>query len=131
MIEGEPDEEACHQNYMLMQAHHDFCPHSSLPPAFEAAMHDFEELFEDCHIDRQFDPALAVCTKIADCANSAALLESIDALQASCTEDCSSDECVKAFQMIQIKDRLMMVNGRNVSQFTTRDAVKALGESEW
>ena len=99
MIEGEPDEEACHQNYMLMQAHHDFCPHSSLPPAFEAAMHDFEELFEDCHIDRQFDPALAVCTKI-DCADSDAPLKSIGTLQASCTEDCSSDECVKAFQTV-------------------------------
>jgi len=99
MIEGEPDEEACHQNYMLMQAHHDFCPHSSLPPAFEAAMHDFEELFEDCHIDRQFDPALGVCP-IYNCADSDAALKAIGTLQASCKEDCSSDECVKAFQTV-------------------------------
>ena len=100
-LEDAADDEACHQNYHVMQAHHDFCPHHDLDEAgdVETIIHDFEQLYDDCSIGRMYDPELAMCPEV-DCSDSDAMFAVVDTIRSdACATSCTGD-CEAAFQTI-------------------------------
>ena len=100
-FEDAADDEACHQNYHVMQAHHDFCPHHDLDEAgdVETIIHDFEQLYDDCSIGRMYDPELAMCPEV-DCSDSDAMFAVVDTIRSdACATSCTGD-CEAAFQTI-------------------------------
>lgn len=92
-------EEACHKSFLIVQSHHDFCPHDTLDKSVEGVMHVYEDHYESCQIGRQYDADLSNCPAVT-CSDSAALNSAIDTLYASCNTTCTSNECTAAFQMV-------------------------------
>ena len=99
MVEGDVDEEACHQAYMLFQAHHDHCDHHVLPTELEGKLHVYEHDFEDCFIRRQYDADMEKCPAV-DCADADAMQAATTTLGASCSNDCTSAACKNAIQLV-------------------------------
>ena len=100
-LEDAEENEECHKNYHVMQAHHDFCPHHALDAAgdVETIIHSFEQLFEDCTIGRMYDPELAMCPEV-DCKDMDTMMSVVDTIRsASCATSCTGD-CEFAFQTI-------------------------------
>jgi len=91
--------EDCHDAFLKLQAYHDFCMHDSLPTYTEQLLHTYEEFYVHCFIKRQYDPSLEQCPA-ANCDDTSAMFASMNLLNAQCSQDCSSDACVGAFQMI-------------------------------
>ena len=84
-----------------MQAHHDYCPYDALPANTEKTLHLYEHEFEDCYIQRQYDPALKPCPAFP-CGEDAkqGLIDDGQTLFTNCNSTCDSDECTAAFQRI-------------------------------
>jgi len=92
--------DACPGHYLVLQAHHDYCPHDVLPEAAEKVLHDFEDVYEDCWIPRQYDPELQNCPEV-QCDDSDLFTKAAETLEsAGCSSACDSDECKTAIQTI-------------------------------
>ena len=91
----------CKHNYWLMQMHHDHCPHDALDSTIETGLHDFEEFYTDCTIDRLYDPSKDDCPSVS-CSNvNVDLADAVTTLTSSnCKTDCSSTTCKDTFQRI-------------------------------
>jgi len=91
----------CKHNYWLMQMHHDHCPHDALDESIEKGLHDFEEFYTDCTIDRLYDPSKDDCPSVS-CSNvNVDLADAVTTLTSSnCKTDCSSTTCKDTFQRI-------------------------------
>ena len=91
---------ACEPEYVVLQTHHDFCPHDVLPTDAEKVLHDFEDFYSDCIIPRSYDPSLPNCPAV-ECGNAdlfkqaAAVLENND-----CSSSCDNAQCKDAIKTI-------------------------------
>ncbi len=83
------------------QAHHDFCPPSTLPVNVELGAHTFEAMCgEGCEINAQFIPSRPACPSVS-CSNISAILSTIQTLNASCTSSCTSGACAQAYRVLR------------------------------
>ena len=91
----------CKHNYWLMQMHHDHCPHDALDESIEKGLHDFEDFYTDCTINRLYDPSKDDCPSVS-CSNvNVDLADAVTTLTSSnCKTDCSSTTCKDTFQRI-------------------------------
>jgi len=90
----------CQVNYRILQAHHDHCPHDTLPEELEKHFHDFEDTCKEhgCVIARQFVEDSEECPTV-DCENQVAMQSAADAL-VGCETDCTSTKCSLAFKTV-------------------------------
>ena len=96
---GPSDE--CKDNYWLMQMHHDYCPHDALDASIENGIHDFEEFYNDCTIDRKYDPTKDACPSVSCSSVNVDLQNAVTTLTAeNCNTDCSTTTCINTFQRI-------------------------------
>lgn len=92
--------DACPGHYFILQSHHDFCPHDVLPTDAEKVLHDFEDAYEDCFIQRQFDSSLTKCPATS-CDDKDLFTKAAETLESNnCKESCGSQECIAAIQTI-------------------------------
>jgi len=92
---------ACKNNYWLMQMHHDHCPHDALDVSIETGIHDFEEFYNDCTIDRKYDPTKDACPSVSCSSVNVDLQNAVTTLTAeNCNTDCSTTTCINTFQRI-------------------------------
>ena len=91
----------CKIAFYVIQAHHDFCPHDTLLPSHETALHDWEAYCNGCEIQRPYDANLPMCPAV-DCSNAAPALAALQTLTTSCTgaECCGDAATQEAFQLI-------------------------------
>ena len=92
----------CHDNYYVMQAHHDYCSHKQLPAAVGNTIHDFESFYDDCLIKRQYDSTLKACPAVK-CADAKTTLATADTtmLNANCSGVCKGvATCANTFKQI-------------------------------
>ena len=90
----------CEPEYVVLQTHHDFCPHDVLPEDAEKVLHDFEDYYNDCIIPRTYDPSLPNCAAV-DCSNSALFTEAAAVLESlSCNVTCDNAQCKAAIKTI-------------------------------
>ena len=77
----------CVKNFMIIQAHHDYCPEDKVPAAIETDFHTFEEKgCMGCKIDKAYDATLTTMCPLVDCTDKP-LIESARALiEAGCSE---------------------------------------------
>jgi hypothetical protein len=93
----------CKHNYWLMQMHHDHCPHDALDSTIETGLHDFEEFYTDCTIDRLYDPSKDDCPSVSCSSVNVDLADAVTTLtNSNCNTDCSSTTCKDTFQRILI-----------------------------
>ena len=91
----------CKHNYWLMQMHHDHCPHDALDSTIETGLHDFEEFYTDCTIDRLYDPSKDDCPSVSCSSVNVDLADAVTTLtNSNCNTDCSSTTCKDTFQRI-------------------------------
>ena len=91
----------CKHNYWLMQMHHDHCPHDALDESIENGLHDFEEFYKDCTIDRLYDPSKDDCPSVSCSSVNVDLADAVTTLtNSNCNTDCSSTTCKDMFQRI-------------------------------
>eukprot|EP00048_Salpingoeca_helianthica_P006132 m.95245 g.95245 ORF g.95245 m.95245 type:complete len:733 (+) comp13887_c1_seq2:516-2714(+) len=91
----------CYRNYIIVQAHHDHCPTSSLPAAIQTGFHTYEAMCGDgCYIARQFVASLPVCPAPA-CTSPATVTSAVQTLNASCTVSCASAACATAYRTLR------------------------------
>jgi len=95
---------SCLNNYHIVQAHHDHCPHDALDAVgewmdVENILHDYEDFFLDCEIGRLYDPTLESCP-IVDCENTPAMMEAVATLTSGACEDSCDYSCSMAFQIV-------------------------------
>ena len=92
--------EACPGHYLILQAHHDFCPHDVLPIEAEKIIHDFEDLYKDCEIPRQYNPKLTNCPAVG-CKDPSLFTNAVDVLKNNnCNASCSSQTCINAIRTV-------------------------------
>jgi len=92
----------CINSYQNFQAHHDHCPHDTLPATLEGILHVHEEFYDDCFIKRQYDASLSKCPAVT-CSDKAAMSAATKYLYDNCnsTATCkSSATCKTNFQLI-------------------------------
>ena len=96
----------CVENYHLMQAHHDFCPHHALDSVVvdgyggvETLIHSFEQLYDDCMIGRMYDPELAMCPEVS-CSDEDAMMAAVATITSDACANACVDDCEMAFQTI-------------------------------
>merc|ERR1719364_423336 len=58
----------CAQAFLIIQAHHDYCPHDTLTRYEEELFHAWESKCEGCSIRRRYNAALNACPVI-DCSD--------------------------------------------------------------
>merc|ERR1711975_26039 len=63
------DHKECADAFLVIQAHHDFCPTDTMTEAQEKLLHDFEAGCAGCDISRPYNAALNMCSTV-DCHNS-------------------------------------------------------------
>merc|ERR1712054_727862 len=95
---------SCLNNYHIVQAHHDHCPHDALDVVgewmdVENILHDYEDFFLDCEIGRLYDPTLESCPTV-DCENTPAMMEAVATLTSGACEDSCDYSCSMAFQIV-------------------------------
>jgi len=89
----------CHTNFLIMQAHHDFCLHDEVPTSVEDSFHDFEGKCEECSITKKRDPNLDECPD-AKCDNSGNEAYQV-LLTNGCLTDCSVEICKDNYQILR------------------------------
>lgn len=92
----------CEKNFLILQSHHDFCPHDTLPSTVENDLHVYEGSFKSCSIPRDYDSKLGMCPAF-DCDAidmSSKLTAAATYLTTNCDSTCASDNCTAAFQSI-------------------------------
>ena len=83
---GDADGVMTHQvDFFIMQAHHDYCDHDTLPTGAEKIFHDWEAHCLNCVIKRNYDPTLSDCV-VPTCSNSGP----IDTAHVTLTEKCEA-----------------------------------------
>ena len=91
----------CKHNYWLMQMHHDHCPHDALDESIEKGLHDFEDFYTDCTINRLYDPSKDDCPSVSCSSVNVDLADAVTTLtNSNCNTDCSSTTCKDTFQRI-------------------------------
>ena len=91
----------CQKNFYIVLAHHDYCLSDEVPPVLEEAVHDFEQVCEDCFIRRKFDPSLPTCDT-PDCGNQQVAEEAYNALVSeNCGNNCTSASCGSNYRIIR------------------------------
>ena len=90
----------CPVNYRILQAHHDHCPHDTIPEAIEKNFHDFEDTCKEvgCAIVRQFEKGAPECPKV-DCDDKKAQQAAVDGL-VGCETTCTSADCTGSFKKV-------------------------------
>jgi len=93
----------CNQAFLILQAHHEFCPHDTLLTSEELQVHDFEDFCVSCVTTRGYNPSLPVCATYteAECdaagdSNSAAMA-ALATLDGACTAN-GNDCCANTAQ---------------------------------
>lgn len=89
----------CHKNFLIVQAHHDYCLHDEVPPPVEDAFHDFEGTCEECSIAKKFDPDLvncppSFCDDSGDRAYQAMLIS-------GCLDNCDTPTCITNYRILR------------------------------
>jgi hypothetical protein len=90
----------CQKNYLLLQAHHDFCPHDDIAATVKQVIHVYEDVYTDCEIPRQFVSTLSACPAVTCTTMKTAGATSAKALYDNCTSSCASATCKAAFQTV-------------------------------
>jgi len=92
----------CRKNFLIIQAHHDYCLHEEVPEILETSIHIYENVCSEVHCDIKMknDPNSRKCppvdceTKVGD-----------DAWQImvanNCKDDCSTSDCGNNFRIIK------------------------------
>ena len=100
-VEHVSEDSACKNNYWLMQMHHDHCPHDTLTENIEKDFHDFEKFYNDCTIDRLYDPSKDDCPSVSCSSVNVDLANAVTTLtNENCNTDCSTTICKDTFQRI-------------------------------
>ena len=73
----------CQQAFLVIQAHHDYCPHDTLTPYEEELFHEWESKCDGCAIVRRYDSTLNNCAKI-DCASTQPAVVAYSTLTDNC-----------------------------------------------
>merc|ERR1719265_3101233 len=79
--------EECKKQFHILQSHHDHCLHNELAEDVEIHLHYFEKYYEDCQVNRQFDPNLPQCPPV-ECNDKAALEAAVMDLNCDCATTC-------------------------------------------
>ena len=74
----------CAQAFLIIQAHHDYCPHDTLTRYEEELFHEWEGKCFGCEIVRKYDPSLKKCPVI-DCTDTTVAQLGYDHLKKECT----------------------------------------------
>lgn len=90
----------CTKEFLILQAHHDHCPHDSVPTGAEKLIHQVEKAYTSCEIPRQFNKDFSACPAVK-CTDKAGFEAAAKALKDNnCTTSCKSDVCKSNFQTI-------------------------------
>jgi len=73
----------CQQAFLVIQAHHDYCPHDTLTSYEEKLFHDWESKCNGCLIRRKYDSTLDTCPTI-ECTDKTVATLSYDYLNLNC-----------------------------------------------
>ena len=94
--------ELCKKNYLIVQAHHDYCPEADLPEPVEDGIHLYEDACEDCEIVRLPDPSLPDCP-VANCEDGSGNAAYTALLTEGCntTDACASETCRDNFRILR------------------------------
>ena len=74
----------CAQAFLIIQAHHDYCPHDTLTRYEEELFHEWEGKCYGCEIVRKYDPSLKKCPVI-DCTDTTVAQLGYGHLNETCT----------------------------------------------
>ena len=73
----------CQQAFMIIQAHHDYCPHDTLTRYEEELFHEWESKCNGCSIVRKYDATLKNCPVI-DCTDTTVAELGYEHLNSTC-----------------------------------------------
>jgi hypothetical protein len=95
--------EGCKRNYLIIQAHHDYCLPFEIPIEIQTEIHDFEEVCEDCYIKRKYNPDLPSCDIQPNCSSSSLLIDVVVTLASNnCSFACTDNMiCGSAFRTLR------------------------------
>ena len=97
------DSDECMKNWLIVQAHHDYCDPADVPGSVNDDFHDFDEVCKSCEIERQFIADAPTCpTPTCDDQSGneayAALVENLD-----CKTNCAGiQSCRDNYQTLRI-----------------------------
>ena len=94
----------CAKSYLILQSHHDFCPHDqleALSPTIKNVIHVYEDVYTDCIIPRQFVSTLSQCPAVNCTAMKVEGAAAAKMLYDDCNSACAtSTSCKTAFQTV-------------------------------
>uniref|UniRef100_A0A6U6G742 Spondin domain-containing protein n=1 Tax=Odontella aurita TaxID=265563 RepID=A0A6U6G742_9STRA len=95
---------ACETNYLIVQAHHDYCPEDKIPQEVEDGFHDYDTQCTACDISRAFIDGAPNCPA-PKCDNSGdeAYASLVDL---GCLSDCTSTACRDNFFVLRVEHDL-------------------------
>jgi len=96
---------ACETSYLIVQAHHDYCPEDKIPQDVEDGFHDYDEQCVACDISRSFVEGAPSCPA-ASCDSETGNNAYTALLDAGCQTDCSSTECRDLFFTLRVEHDL-------------------------
>ena len=97
----------CEKNFNIINTHHDHCNHEEVPETIEKEIHEFEDLYTDCKIERKWYQTGELCAEV-HCEESGIKAEltteinylknnNCNATDSSCAAD---KKCKAAFQKV-------------------------------
>jgi len=93
----------CREKFLIVQAHHDHCLHDQVPTEIEQHFHYYEAKYDDCLIQRQYDPDYDPCPGVT-CSDTSAMQSATDTLMNGCGikpgTTCTDVGCKAAFQLV-------------------------------
>jgi len=78
------DVKTCAQAFLIIQSHHDYCPHDTLTRYEEELFHEWESKCHGCSIVRKYDATLNACPKV-DCLDTTVAELGYEVLNETCT----------------------------------------------
>ena len=78
------DVKTCAQAFLIIQSHHDYCPHDTLTRYEEELFHEWESKCHGCSIVRKHDPDLKNCP-VVDCKDTTVAELGYEVLNETCT----------------------------------------------
>jgi len=91
----------CTKNYLIVQAHHDYCPEDIIPQGIEDGFHDYDEQCVACDIDRIATEGAVDCP-MENCDDNSGNDAYASMIDAGCATDCSSDVCKEHYFTLRV-----------------------------